>query len=43
MKSRLHKTATVDTYELHLRNHIAPAFGAFWPSRYKAHYGAAVD
>jgi integrase len=28
MKSRLHKTATVDTYELHLRNHIAPAFGA---------------
>jgi integrase len=29
MKSRLHKTATVDTYGLHLRNHIAPAFGKF--------------
>jgi integrase len=29
MKSRLHKTGTVDTYEGHLRNHIAPAFGAF--------------
>lgn len=29
MKSRLHKTATVDTYEGHLRNHIAPAFGRF--------------
>ena len=29
MKSRLHKTATVDTYELHLRNHISPAFGKF--------------
>jgi hypothetical protein len=29
MKSRLHKTATVDTYELHLRNHIAPVFGVF--------------
>jgi integrase len=27
MKSRLHKTGTVDTYELHLRNHIVPAFG----------------
>jgi integrase len=27
MKSRLHKTGTVDTYELHLRNHILPAFG----------------
>jgi integrase len=27
MKSRLHKTSTVDTYELHLRNHIVPAFG----------------
>ena len=27
MKSRLHKTATVDTYEGHLRNHIVPAFG----------------
>lgn len=29
MKSRLHKTATVDTYELHLRNHIVPTFGVF--------------
>ena len=29
MKSRLHKTGTVDTYELHLRNHIVPAFGDF--------------
>lgn len=28
MESRLHKTATVDTYALHLRNHIVPAFGA---------------
>jgi integrase len=27
MKSRLHKPGTVDTYELHLRNHIVPAFG----------------
>jgi integrase len=27
MKSRLHKTATVDAYEGHLRNHIVPAFG----------------
>jgi integrase len=27
MKSRLHKTATVDTYEGHLRNHIFPVFG----------------
>jgi integrase len=26
MKSRLHKTGTSDTYELHLRNHIVPAF-----------------
>jgi integrase len=26
MKSRLHKTGTVDTYELHLRNHIMPVF-----------------
>jgi integrase len=29
MKSRLHKTGTVDTYEAHLRNHIVPVFGAF--------------
>jgi integrase len=29
MKSRLHKTGTVDTYELHLRNHIMPAFGNY--------------
>jgi integrase len=29
MKSRLHKTGTVDTYEGHLRNHIFPAFGRF--------------
>jgi integrase len=29
MKSRLHKTGTVDTYEGHLRNHIVPAFGRF--------------
>jgi integrase len=28
MKSRLHKTGTVDTYELHLRNHIMPVFGS---------------
>jgi integrase len=27
MKSRLHKTGTVDTYEGHLRNHIIPVFG----------------
>jgi len=27
MKSRLHKTGTVDTYEVHLRNHIMPVFG----------------
>jgi len=27
MKSRLHKTGTSDTYELHLRNHIIPVFG----------------
>jgi integrase len=27
MKSRLHKTATVDTYQGHLANHIVPAFG----------------
>ncbi len=27
MNSRLHKTGTVDTYELHLRNHIVPVFG----------------
>lgn len=27
MNSRLHKPATVETYEGHLRNHIAPAFG----------------
>ncbi len=26
MKSRLHKTGTVDAYEGHLRNHIIPAF-----------------
>jgi integrase len=29
MKSRLHKTGTVDTYEGHLRNHIAPVFGKY--------------
>ena len=29
MKSRLHKTGTVDTYELHLRNHIMPVFGNY--------------
>jgi integrase len=29
MKSRLHKTATIDTYEGHLRNHISPVFGTF--------------
>jgi len=29
MKSRLHKTGTVDTYELHLRNHIMPVFGYY--------------
>lgn len=29
MKSRLHKTGTVDTYELHLRNHIMPVFGSY--------------
>jgi integrase len=29
MKSRLHKTGTVDTYELHLRNHIMPVFGDY--------------
>jgi integrase len=29
MKSRLHKTGTVDTYELHLRNHITPVFGNY--------------
>jgi integrase len=29
MKSRLHKTATTDTYEGHLRNHISPVFGTF--------------
>jgi integrase len=29
MKSRLHKTATIDTYEGHLRNHITPVFGPF--------------
>jgi integrase len=29
MKSRLHKTGTSNTYELHLRNHILPAFGDF--------------
>ena len=29
MKSRLHKTATVDTYQGHLANHIIPAFGRF--------------
>jgi integrase len=28
MKSRLHKSGTVDTYEGHLRNHITPAFGS---------------
>jgi integrase len=28
MKSRLHKPGTADTYELHLRNHIAPALGS---------------
>jgi integrase len=29
MKSRLHKTGTVDTYDGHLRNHIVPAFGKY--------------
>lgn len=29
MKSRLHKTGTVDTYELHLKNHIMPVFGNY--------------
>jgi integrase len=29
MKSRLHKTGTVDTYQGHLANHIVPAFGRF--------------
>jgi integrase len=29
MKSRLHKTGTTDTYELHLQNHIMPVFGSF--------------
>ncbi len=29
MKSRLHKTGTADTYALHLRNHIVPAFGDY--------------
>jgi integrase len=29
MKSRLHKVATSDTYEGHLRNHIEPAFGNY--------------
>jgi integrase len=29
MKSRLHKTGTTDTYELHLRNHIIPTFGKY--------------
>jgi len=28
MKSRLHKTDTVDTYEGHLRGHIVPVFGS---------------
>ena len=27
MKSRLHKTGTIDTYQGHLDNHIVPAFG----------------
>ncbi len=29
MKSRLHKSGTVDTYEGHLRNHIVPLFGKY--------------
>ena len=29
MKSHLHKTGTVDTYEGHLRNHIIPIFGKY--------------
>jgi integrase len=29
MKSRLHKTGTIDTYEGHLQNHIVPIFGKF--------------
>jgi hypothetical protein len=29
MKSRLHKSGTVDTYEGHLQNHIIPVFGKY--------------
>jgi len=28
-KSRIHKTGTADTYEMHFRNHIIPVFGGY--------------